>query len=155
VSQSELTHAQCLVCRKHRGEIATPGGVIYEDDLVFAGHALMPERQDVAFLGMLVVEPKRHAPGLADVTDAEAQAVGLTVARLSRALKACASAEHIYAFVFGHHVPHLHVFVVPRYPGTPREYWGTRVDEWPGAPRGGLAEIDALCARLRQHLASM
>ncbi|HKZ83884.1 MAG TPA: hypothetical protein VJ793_09550 [Anaerolineae bacterium] len=42
--------------------------------------------------------------------------------------------------------------VVPRYPGAPREYWGTRVDEWPDAPHGGPQEMAALCARLRAHL---
>ena len=26
----------CFVCRKHRGEIDLPGGVLYEDDLVCA-----------------------------------------------------------------------------------------------------------------------
>jgi len=41
---------------------------------------------------------------------------------------------------------------VPRYPGTPREYWGVRVDEWPGAPRGDLEEIADLCERLRNGL---
>jgi diadenosine tetraphosphate (Ap4A) HIT family hydrolase len=60
---------------------------------------------------------------------------------------------HIYSFVMGDHVPHLHVHLVPRYPGTPREYWGVRVSEWPNAPRGGVGEIDAVCGRLREALA--
>ena len=144
--------ADCLVCRKHRGEIACPGGAIYEDDRVFAGHTFIPDGQASTYLGSLVVEPKRHVPGLADLTDGEAQAIGLLVARLSRALKGVEGAEHVYLFVLGHQVAHLHVFVVPRYPGTPREYWGMRVDEWPGAPRGGLADIAALCERLRAYL---
>ena len=142
----------CLVCRKHRGEAPAPGGAICEDDLVYAGHTLIPEGRATTYVGSLVVEPKRHAPGLADLTDKEAQAIGLLVTRLGRALKTCEGAEHIYSFVLGHHAPHLHVFVVPRYPGTPREYWGTRVDEWPEAPRGGPQEVAALCARLRAYL---
>jgi hypothetical protein len=44
--------------------------------------------------------------------------------------------------------------IVPRYPDAPREYWGTRVDEWPHAPRGGSQEIEALCARPRAYLES-
>jgi histidine triad (HIT) family protein len=51
------------------------------------------------------------------------------VARTARALKAVVGAEHVYSFVLGHHVPHLHIHVLPRYPGAPREFWGTRVDE--------------------------
>ncbi len=47
---------------------------------------------------------------------------------------------------------HIHVWVVPRYPGTPREYWGMRVDEWPEAPRGGAEEVAALCERVRAYL---
>ena len=47
--------------------------------------------------------------------------------------------------------PHLHLHLIPRYPGAPREYWGMRVDEWPDAPRGEAAEIAALCEQLRAY----
>jgi hypothetical protein len=50
-------------------------------------------------------------------------------------------------------VDHLHVWLVARYPGTPEEYWGLKVDEWPGAPHGGEAEIAALCDQIRSELA--
>ena len=149
-----MSELDCFVCQKHRGEILLPGGAIYEDDLVYAGHAQIPEGQATAYLGYLMVEPKRHVAGLADLTDAEAQAIGLMVTRLSRALKACTAAEHIYLFVLGHHVAHLHIHVVPRYPGAPRQYWGIHVDEWPEAPHGGPNEIADLCAQLRAHLES-
>jgi hypothetical protein len=42
--------------------------------------------------------------------------------------------------------------VAARYPGTPREYWGVRVDEWPEAPRGDEQAIADVAARLRSHL---
>jgi histidine triad (HIT) family protein len=140
----------CFICRKHRGEIVIPGGAIYEDDIVYAGHLRTGAHS--TYLGYLMVETKRHTPGLAELTDQEAQALGLLVTRLSRALKACTGAEHIYSFVLGHDVPHMHIHVVPRYPGAPREYWGTRVDEWPDALHGGAQKIIALCERLREHL---
>jgi diadenosine tetraphosphate (Ap4A) HIT family hydrolase len=148
----EKQRTDCFICCKHRGEVSIPGGAIYEDDLVYAGHAQIREGQTTAYLGYLMVEPKYHAPGLADLRDADAQALGLLVARLSRALKAREGAEHVYAFVLGDLVPHVHIHVVPRYPGAPREYWGVHVDEWPEAPRGGPQEMAALCARLRQRL---
>jgi histidine triad (HIT) family protein len=147
-----MSESDCLVCRKHRGEIATPGGAIYEDDLIYAGHAQIPQGQATTYLGYLMVEPKRHAPGLADLTNAEAQAIGLTITRLSRALKVTVGAEHIYAFVLGHHVAHLHIHIVPRYPGAPRQYWGIHADEWLEAPHGGPKEIAELCARLCARL---
>ena len=84
----------CFVCRKHRGEITIAGGAIYEDDVLYVGHLQLQEGQNT-YLGSLMVEPKRHTPGLADLTDTEAQAVGLMVTRLSRALKASEGAEHI------------------------------------------------------------
>lgn len=141
----------CFVCRKHRGEFHLPGGAIYEDDLLYAGH-VAANGNEPTYLGYLMAELKRHAPGLADQTDEEARELGLLVARLSRALKASEGAEHVYAFVLGHHVPHLHIHVIARYPGAPREYWGTHVDEWPDAPRGSPEEIEALCQRLRHAL---
>jgi len=152
VSVFEQQPTDCFICRKHRGEVSISGGALYEDDLVYAGHAQIREGQTTAYLGYLMVEPKRHARDLADLTDTEAQALGLLVARLSRALKACEGAEHVYAFVLGDLLPHVHIHVVPRYPGAPREYWGVHVDEWPDAPRGGLQEMAALCARLRAYL---
>jgi len=44
-------------------------------------------------------------------------------------------AERIYLEVLGHHVPHLHVWVVPRYPGIPDQYVGLQLLEWEGAAR--------------------
>jgi histidine triad (HIT) family protein len=106
-----------------------------------------------AYLGHLFVEPRRHAPGLADLTDAEARSLGWRSTRVSRALREVAGAEHVYAAVIGDAVPHLHVHLMPRFPGTPREYWWTRLDEWPEARRGSAAEIAALVTDLRAYLA--
>ena len=142
----------CLICRKHRGEISIPGGVVYEDDLVVASHSLIAEGETESYLGILFVEPKRHIPSFAELTAEEAQRAGLLISKLSKALKDSEGAEHVYLFVLGHHVPHLHIWPVPRYPGTPREFWGLRVDEWPDAPKGGVAEIDALSDRMRGQL---
>jgi histidine triad (HIT) family protein len=151
------TGTGCFVCRKHRerGPLV-PGGPVAEDELVLVSHVVSPDvlghDGTTAYLGHLVVEPLRHAPGLADLTDAEAQRVGLWCARASRALREAAGAEHVYAAVLGDGVPHLHVHLLPRFPGTPREYWGTDVDEWPQARRGDAAEIEVFVAGLRRYL---
>jgi diadenosine tetraphosphate (Ap4A) HIT family hydrolase len=151
-SKSRQSSDDCLICRKHTGGATTPGGAIYSDPLIYAGHASFPADETVTYPGILVIEPRRHVPGPEDLTDDEAVAIGLQIARLSRALKARTDAEHIYIFRLGHHVPHLHVFLVPRYPGTPRQYWGVRVDEWPEGPRANAQEIEALCKGLRSFL---
>ncbi|MGW2939948.1 HIT family protein [Streptomyces sp. NPDC001156] len=121
------------------------------DDLVVVSHLSprAPGGADSVYLGHLLVEPRRHAPGLADLNDAEAQRVGFWCTRAAAALREAGSAEHVYAAVIGDNVPHLHVHLLPRYPGTPRDYWWQRVDEWPDAPRGGEGEAAAMVKRLR------
>jgi diadenosine tetraphosphate (Ap4A) HIT family hydrolase len=145
---------ECFICRKQRGEIALPGGAVALDEQVYIGHAQIRPGEATAYLGYLMVEPRRHVPGLEHLRDIEAQALGVWVARLSRALVAVLGADHVYAFVIGDRVHHVHVHVVARYPGAPPEYRGPRVDEWPEAPRGGEREIEALCGRLRAWLSA-
>ena len=147
-----LPPAECLVCRKHRGEITLPGGAIYEDELVFISHAQLWGEEKDHYLGHIFIEPKRHVPELADLNETEAQAIGLHTSRVARALMRTEGVEHVYAFVIGDGVPHVHVHVIGRYPGAPREYWGPRVNDWPEAPRGGEAEIAQVAARVREAL---
>ena len=78
--------------------------------------------------------------------------MGWWCTQASRALREAAGAEHVYAAVIGDKAAHLHVHLLPRYPGTPREYWWDRVDEWPGARRGTQPEIATLVAGLRGFL---
>ncbi len=139
----------CPICEKHRGEGPLLGEPVYENESVLAFHA--PVDAVGGYLGYLFVETKRHARGIADLSDDEACAAALAVSRLARALES-AGAENVYAMVFNH-IPHHHVHVVARYPGTPRDYWGQRVVEWADAPRGGEAEVASLCRRLRAALA--
>jgi len=131
-----------------------PGGAVGADELVVVSH-VSPDApgQDGApvYLGHLVVEPRRHVAGLADLTDAEAAAIGLWAGRGSRALRGL-GAEHVYSAVIGHGIDHLHLHLWPRYPGTPREFWWQRVDEWSGARRGGEPEIVRLVGELRARL---
>jgi diadenosine tetraphosphate (Ap4A) HIT family hydrolase len=143
------TMAECPICAKQQGEVL--GGPIYQDELVYAHHVY--NREGPTFLGYVRAETRRHAPSFAELTPEEAQAVGLLIARLSKAIKACTGADHVYAFFYGDHVPHLHVHVFARYPGTPEEYWRERVDEWSQSPKGGADEVAALAQRLRDYLA--
>lgn len=148
---------ECFVCRKHRDRGSfVPGGPVAKDELVLVSHTVTPDvlgrNGTTAYLGHLLVEPLRHAPGLADLTDVEARRIGLWCTRASRALREVAGAEQVYAAVWGDGVPHLHVHLLPRFPGTPREYWGTRVNEWPQARRGNAAEIEVFVSGLRRYL---
>lgn len=141
----------CFVCDKHRQGDAAQGGVLYQDELVYAGH-VHAMRGPTAYAGWLLVEPKRHAAGLADLTDEEAAAVGRLATRCARALKDGVGAEHVYAFVYGDGVPHLHVHLAPRYPGTPRRFWGPRLSEWPDGPRVDEPQMRELVRQLRDRI---
>ena len=141
----------CLICSKHLDGDDAEGGVVYEDDLVYAGH-LHTLRSPTAYRGWCVVEPKRHVAELADLTVDEAEAVGRLLRVVARAQRAALGAEHVYAFVFGNGVPHLHVHLAPRYPGTPIEYWGAQLNEWPGAPRVDGDSMRGVVSGLRARL---
>jgi histidine triad (HIT) family protein len=135
---------ECLICDKHAA--ADPGLEVHRDDLVYVGH--LPALPD-AYLGHLFVEPLEHRPGLADLSPEQAAAVGKAMRRAAVALRA-AGHDHVYAFVFGDRVPHLHLHAIGRYPGAPVEYRGVRVDEWPDAPRGDASAVADCVERLRR-----
>ena len=142
----------CIVCRKQQGPETLWGGVIYEDELVYISHAQLFGEETDHYLGHIMIETKRHTPGLGDLTQEESEAIGYYTSLIAKALVQTEGAEHVYSFVLGHHVPHLHVHVIARYPGAPREYWGTRVDDWPDAPRGRETEIQQVAQRIRRFL---
>lgn len=134
---------ECLICDKHAA--ADPGLEVFRDDDVYVGH--LPATPE-AYLGHLFVEPLEHRAGLADLTAEQGAAVGGAMQRTSAVLRA-AGHDHVYAFVYGDRVPHLHVHLVGRHPGAPSEFRGVRVDEWPDAPRGDAQDVAAYVARLR------
>ncbi len=137
----------CFICNKHASGDAFGCGVVYENAVVYASHIGVDD-EGSAYLGRVFVETRRHVAGLGQLSGDEAAAVGVLVNDLSSALRS-AGAEHVYAHVYGDGVPHLHVHVVPRYPGTPLEYWASRVTEWPDAPRGDLENVRQLSASSR------
>lgn len=146
----KLPDHDCLVCRKHRGETPLFGGFLYQDETVLISHAQPYGNEHDHYLGHLFIETRRHVADLADLTDEEATSLGLWTTKLARALCSIAGFAHVYAFTIVDGVPHMHVHVIGRYAGAPREYWGPRVDEWPQAPRGGEVEIMRLANQLRK-----
>jgi diadenosine tetraphosphate (Ap4A) HIT family hydrolase len=87
---SNQSSAGCFICDKHRLGTDAQGGVPFEDELVYAGHA-HALTEPTSYRGYLVAESKRHVPGLGDLTDEEAAAIGRLVNRLARALKEVAA----------------------------------------------------------------
>ena len=144
-ASADAVPADCLLCREVAQSIPLPGGQLVAVEHAVGFH-LPPVYGDV-YLGHLMVTPRRHADGFADLTDDEAADVGRAISRLSHALKAI-RATRVYTMTVGHNWPHLHVHLLPRWPDTPDDVRWSAVDEWPGAVRGGTAEIADLAARL-------
>ncbi len=142
----------CMVCQKQRGEILTPGGPIFENELIFISHALPYGKEKDHYLGHVFIETKRHIPEISELTESEAKMIGLFTQRISKALMETLGMIHVYSFVIGDGVPHVHVHVIGRYPNAPREYWGVKVDEWPEAPRGADEEIARVTNLLKTYL---
>ena len=139
----------CFVCRKHRGLEIVPGGAVFENELIYISHAQLMASETTHYLGHLLVEPKRHVPELAHLSMREAREIGAYTTLAAKAIQDICRAEHVYSFVIGDDVPHVHVHLIGRYPGAPREYWGAKVDEWPDAPRGAAREIAQLAQELK------
>lgn len=104
------------------------------------------------YLGYLLIQTKRHVPDLASLTNAEGHELGLLIQRVSQALKVCTTAEWTYVLGFTEAVRHVHVFVVARYPNTPKEFVRLAVTDWPNAPKGDRAAVVDLSQRLREWI---
>jgi ATP adenylyltransferase len=139
----------CPICAKHRGEGPLVGPEVWRDELVVVSQPA--QAAGPPLLGHLFVETRRHAPYLDDLTDAEASAVGRAVRTAAAALRAELDVEHVFSAVIGRGVPHFHQHVFPRHRGTPEDLPWHAGDEWPGAPRGGVAELEELAERLRPY----
>jgi diadenosine tetraphosphate (Ap4A) HIT family hydrolase len=156
VSSLSSSAAPCFVCAKHALGEEAGGGVLYRDELVYAGHVHVAG--ETAYRGHLVVEPLRHVEGFGLLTDDEAEGLGRLANRLAAVLRSVLGADHVYVWAFGglpaseRTPPHLHVHLLPRYPGTPPDYWGMTMTRWPDAPRVDEPSMRALVEKLRTQL---
>jgi len=133
-------------------ESASPAERIYVDGLWRVAHAF-----DSSLRGWLVVVPRRHVTSIADLTGAEAAALGPLLRRVSLALRDVVRCAKTYVIQFGEAdgFAHLHFHVVPRMPDLPPEHRGPRVFHYLSRPEaewltaGARAEIArSLAARL-------
>jgi diadenosine tetraphosphate (Ap4A) HIT family hydrolase len=113
---------------------------------------------DTALPGWLVLLPRRHVTALAELTDAEADALGGWQVRLSRALGAVTGCTKTYIAQFGEAegFAHVHFHVVPRQPDQPAELRGLRVFALLGKTdrtRVGEQQRDRLALALAAELA--
>ncbi|MGW0195305.1 HIT family protein [Nonomuraea sp. NPDC003201] len=106
----------CVFCEIIAGRVEA--GVVHEDDSVVA---IMDHKP--ATVGHVLVIPRVHVAGLADADDAVGTAIWRTARRVSGALRAsglrCDGVRLSLADgeAAGQDVFHLHLHVVPRFPG--------------------------------------
>jgi histidine triad (HIT) family protein len=143
----------CVFCRMSANPDQALGGLLYEDELVWAAHDL--EDGPTTFRGAVALVVKRHTEdGLAGLTDEEGAALGRLTASVSRALRAVLGVPWTYSYCFTEAIHHVHQFVVARYPEVPRDHIRLGLRQWPAAPRSDEAGIRALAERLRAAMAT-
>lgn len=137
----------CFVCQKHKQIEKFSGTPIAERDGWVLAHFAFIEGEK-ATKGHLILETKRHITDITELSDEEASAFGELLRFGVQRLKSGLGAEHVYVFRINDKTPHLHFHLVPRYPGTPREFWGLKITEWPGRETLNLEQIQELSQRL-------
>jgi len=137
----------CLICSEQRGDVDVPGGVL-DDGAVLTFHR-PPLEEEAVFAGHLLVTPRRHVLDFAALELEESALMGIAIAKYSRLLKQLGAAR-VYVATVGHHVDHLHVHLLPRWPETPADVPWHSVDDWDGARRATAADIEEMIAKLHQ-----
>jgi diadenosine tetraphosphate (Ap4A) HIT family hydrolase len=121
----EAHESECGTCRANRGEIPTPGGVIYQDELWRLEHTFEP----IPLVGWLVLKSLRHIEVFADFTDDEAATLGPLIRRTTAAMLEALQPTKVYVCQFSEAegFAHLHFHLIPRFADTPAELRGPHV----------------------------
>ena len=137
----------CVFCDILAGE--RPASVVFRDSVCWAFMDIQPVNP-----GHVLVIPTRHASGLSDLDATSGNHMFSVARRVANALRDSGlKCEGINLFladgaVAGQEVPHVHLHVLPRYPGDGFGLrFGLRYGDRP--PR---AELDAVADRIRRAL---
>lgn len=155
---SAIPEAACLTCRINRGEISSPGGTIYRDDLWCLEHDIEP----IALAGWLVLKPLRHVEAFADLSAEEAAAFGPLTRRITQVMTEVLRPVKIYLSMYmeAEGFAHLHVHLIPRFAETPVDHRGPRIFDYqreakqhgqrPEALAAAIGYAEAIRRRLRE-----
>jgi histidine triad (HIT) family protein len=159
--EGELRHPShdpaCHICRSGAGEIEIPGGVVFESDLWLLRPAPPPSYWGVP--GWMMIQSKRHTPGIAHFDRAEAASFGPTLVHLERALLEITGALRIYTAAMAESAPHFHGHLVPRYAAMPGDAQGWGVFDlqrqgMAGDVMADPAEVERIIQAYRARLAA-
>jgi diadenosine tetraphosphate (Ap4A) HIT family hydrolase len=102
----------CVLCRGRDSDDELRRVEVWQDKLWRLTVSL-----DAEVLGFAYLEPKRHIASIADLDGEEAATFGAVLSSVCRALREETGAAFTYVYVFGDHVPHLHVHLAPHREG--------------------------------------
>jgi diadenosine tetraphosphate (Ap4A) HIT family hydrolase len=103
----------CWFCRERRGEDEPPGGWIHQDTHWLAGHAPVGHGPH----GLVILESRRHFLDASEMTPEEAATFGSVLGRITGAIRDVVGAERVYTWASMKAHPHLHVWLLPWWPG--------------------------------------
>jgi diadenosine tetraphosphate (Ap4A) HIT family hydrolase len=104
-------------------------------------------------LGFSYLEPLRHIPFITDLDGPEGASFGPTLAAVTSLLKELTEADIVYALIFGDHVSHMHVNLVPHRAGDAVTGGAGLLD--PSAPALPAADHEVFVDRLRAAAVSL
>lgn len=121
------------------------------EDIAHDDHWRVVHATGVALPGWLVLLPRRHVTTIAELTDAEAAALGSWQVRVSRALHAVTGCAKTYVaqFAEAEGFSHVHFHIVPRRADLADELRGPRVFDLLGAT-GERAVSDARAEKIAE-----
>lgn len=67
--------------------------------------------------GLCYLEPKRHINDITELDGIEAKEFGTVLSSVSRAIKRSMNSELVYVYLYGDHIPHLHIHLAPHSSG--------------------------------------
>jgi diadenosine tetraphosphate (Ap4A) HIT family hydrolase len=139
----------CLSCEVSAGRLQTPGGFIFESDLLTLTHHIDPGQ---ATAGFLILQPRRHVEHIAELSGEEAAALGPMLRVASLALMKVLGPQKVYVCSFGSIVMHVHFYLIPQAEGMPH---GAQLLVELDAGRWACSEEEAadIAARVRVELA--
>lgn len=133
----------CPFCNNIAGvvsQLAGAASVVIEDELTYSFVSPVPLG---GMIGHTLVIPRRHVETIFDLSEDEEAAIGQTVGRVARAIRACLEPDGVLVvqrngIAAEQDVPHVHFHVIPRDADHP--YPPTRwVERTPIADRDGIA----------------
>jgi diadenosine tetraphosphate (Ap4A) HIT family hydrolase len=105
-----MADSSCSICDQVAGRITAPGGAIYDDGLWLVSHHTGPHTDP----GELIVKLRRHCESLADLTAAEATALGPVLRAGVAAIERVVRPERTYVASYNERIRHVHFFLLPR-----------------------------------------